>query len=249
MATTKTKGIVIKRINLGEADKILTILTNDRGKIRVVAKGVRKAKAKLGSFIELFRYNDFLIAEGRNLDIITGATTIDSFKNISLSLSKLGLAYYIAEVVDRLIEETQDADQVFSVVYSTLKELNKSDLPLDSLKSFFEFNLLAGLGLRPELGRCIVCGKPIDHAKKMAFSSGLGGMLDQEHLFNDSRAHNLNPLEMDLLLRIGSGQIKELYETDNLKAALPIVAKITSEFMDNMIEKNLKSREFLEEVF
>ena len=124
MAIVKTKGIIIKRINLGEADKILTILTTDRGKIRVVARGVRRPEAKLGGFLELFRYNEYLLAEGRNLDVVTGASTIESFRQISLNLRKIGLAYYVAEIIDKLVEETQEADRVFELVYSVLKEIN-----------------------------------------------------------------------------------------------------------------------------
>ena len=97
MATIKTSGIVIRRINLGEADKILTILTRDRGKIRVVAKGVRRPKAKLAGFSDMFHYNDFILAEGRNLDIVTSATTVERFVTDGMELEKIGVMYYLCD--------------------------------------------------------------------------------------------------------------------------------------------------------
>lgn len=248
MAVIKTKGIIIKRVNLGEADKILTILTADRGKIRVVARGVRRSNAKLSGFLELFRYNEYLLAEGRNLDVVTGAETIESFRQIGLNLRKIGVAYYVAEIIDRLVEETQEADQVFSLVYSVFKEINSAKLPLDFIKSFFEFNILSVLGFKPELRQCVVCGKPIDPTQKFGFSIILGGLIDKDHFFSDPNAAVLDQPTAEVLCVMTSAPLKHFYSYDNLVATTPQIAKISANFLDYMLEKNLRSKEFLEEV-
>jgi len=248
MAVIKTKGIIIKRINLGEADKILTIITGDRGKIRVVARGVRRPNAKLSGFLELFRYNDYLLAEGRNLDIITGAATIESFRQISLNLRKIGLAYYVAEIIDKLVEETQEADRVFDLVYAVFKEINSNRLPLDFIKGFFEFNILSALGFKPELNKCIVCEKPIDPTQKFGFSVMLGGLVDNDHFFSDPQAIVLDQSTAEILCAMANAPLKHFYQKENLSEVTPQVAKISSSFLDYMMEKNLRSKEFLEEV-
>lgn len=252
MAVIKTKGIIIKRINFGEADKILTILTSDRGKIRVVAKGMRRQNAKLGGFLELFRYNEYLLAEGRNLDIVTGAVTIESFRQIGLNLRKIGLAYYVAEVIDKLIEETQEANDVFELTHTVFKEINSNKLPLDFIKGYFEFNILSVLGFRPELYRCIVCNKPIDTTQKFGFSVTLGGLLDSDHWFSDPCAVVVTSKELEILQQAIDYPLKNIVQQYN-QADLADVSvkftKISANFFDYMLEKNLRSKAFLEEVF
>lgn len=248
MATIKTKGIIIKRINLGEADKILTILTADRGKIRVIAKGMRKAGSKLGGFLELFRYNEYVLAEGRNLDLVTGASTIESFRQISLNLHRLGLAYYIAELIDKLVEETQEADQIFDLTHTVLKEINQTKLPIDLIKSFFELNLLSILGMRPELDKCIVCNKPIDCQNKVGFSWILGGMVDKDHLTSENHMIVLNKAEADLLRFMANNSCKCLQLTETNADDITRISRLTNSLMEYSLEQQLKSRSFLEEV-
>jgi len=251
MAVIKTKGIIIKRINFGEADKILTILTSDRGKIRVIAKGMRRQNAKLCGFLELFRHNEYLLAEGRNLDIVTGVDTIESFRQISLNLRKIGLAYYVAEIIDKLIEETQEANEVFELTHTVLKEINSTKLPLDFIKGFFEFNILSLLGFKPELHRCIVCEKLVDTTQKFGFSVALGGLLDSDHWFSDPNTTVLTPKELDILQQVVDCPLKNFcQQTDqtNLMDSLSKFTKISVDFFDYMLEKNLRSKAFLEEV-
>ena len=150
MATIKTSGIVIRRINLGEADKILTILTRDRGKIRVVAKGVRRPKAKLAGFSDMFRYNDFVLVEGRNLDIVCGATTVEHFIADGIELEKIGVMYYLCELVDKLIEETDDVRGIFELLRESLHFIKNHDTPTALTKSYFEMKLLLILGYSPD---------------------------------------------------------------------------------------------------
>ncbi|MFA5270183.1 MAG: DNA repair protein RecO [Patescibacteria group bacterium] len=235
MATIKTKGIIIKRINLGEADRILTILTEDRGKVRVVAKGVRKPKAKLGGFLELFRYNEYLLAEGRNLDLVAGAYTIDSLVGVGQSLRSVATAYYIAETVDKLIEETQESSRAFEIVYRALKAISQSG-NLDAIKSWFEVNLLTSLGFRPELNHCVECRTPVEEGW---FSFDLGGVLDMQHRNSDPTSLPVTAEELSEL-RLISGDIP--------KRVLPKVAQIGAGFMEQIIDRNLKSKEFLAEV-
>jgi len=243
MATIKTRGIIIRRINLGEADRILTILTEDRGKIRVVAKGVRKPKAKLSGFLELFRYNEYLLAEGRNLDLVAGAYTIDNLVGVGQSLRSVAVAYYIAETLDKLVEETQEINKVFDIVYRSLKAISEGG-DLDAIKSWFEINLLTSLGFRPELNHCVECRTLIDvtapkESFRAWFSFELGGVLDDQHRGSDPISL---PISADELIELRSMGV------DIPKQVSPKVVQIGSGFMDQIIDRNLRSKEFLAEV-
>ena len=138
MGTYKTEGIVLKRSNYGEADRILTIYTKHYGKIKALAKGVRKVTSRKGGNLELFNHCVLFLAEGRNLDIVTEAQVVNSFSRLKKDLSKTAAAFYLVELVDQLTPDRQVSRQVFDLLVGALGELGA--------------NLPAGEARRPELG-------------------------------------------------------------------------------------------------
>ena len=245
MAIVKTRGIVIKRVSLGEADRILTILTEDRGKIRVVARGIRRPKAKMGGFLETFRFNEYLLAEGRNLDIVTSVNTIDNLQGISINLQGIALAYYIAEITDKLVEETLEVNHVFPLVYTSLKAISFGRVPANLIRSFFEINILTLLGFKPELDCCIECRKPVTAG---VFSFNLGGMLDMTHSTSDPVAVDVNAKELAFLKQMIAGDLNTIATEPEIVTILPKVNRVCSGFLDFMMDRNLRSKEFLNEM-
>lgn len=145
--TYKTEGIILKRINLGEADRILTIYSKHYGKIKALAKGVRKIASRKGGNVETFNQVSLFLAQGKNLDIITEAEVVNSFKTWRQDLRKVGIAFYFCELVDQLTAENQTNQAVFSLLVDYLKKISqKADL---ELIRGFEENLLQELGFGP----------------------------------------------------------------------------------------------------
>lgn len=142
----KTEGIIIKRRNVGETDKILTIFTKHYGKIRVIAKGIRKINSRKAGNLELFNYCSFVIAEGRNFDIIMEVKPINIFSSWRKSLKKVGLAYYFAELVDKLTGERQANKAVFELLKNFLNKLGQFTGDFLLLMRTFEENILVNLG-------------------------------------------------------------------------------------------------------
>lgn len=155
----KTKGIIIRRRNFGEADRILTIYTEHRGKVSVIAKGVRKPLSKLAGHLELFYLSDLHIAEGKNLHTITGAILVDDYKNIRENPQKINQMYYIAELIDKLIHEHEASKDIFNLLMETVNYIEKNESPL--LLVYFELQLLSQLGHKPELEVCAKCRKKL----------------------------------------------------------------------------------------
>lgn len=238
MPSIRTRGIIIKRFNLGESDRILTIITPDRGKIRAIAKGVRRPGSKLSGYLELFHYNEYMLAEGKNLDIVTSATTIDNLLGVGQSLKQVGLAYYIAETVDKLIEETQDAEPMFDLIYGTLRSLGEGGASIEALKSHFEINLLTTLGFRPELNRCVECGQEIDSSSAW-FAPAMGGVLDQQHHTSDPTAIELRGEALTQLRGLIGGSPTEVSNS---------VAQATADFMEHTVDRKLRSKDFMASV-
>ncbi|MAF20650.1 MAG: DNA repair protein RecO [Parcubacteria group bacterium] len=142
----KTQGIIIKKANLGEADRLLTIYTEDFGKILVKAKSVRKNQAKLKGHLELFLHNHLMIAPGRGLDIITGAETIEGFSYLHQDLSSLAASYYLSELIDKLISDSEKDINIWPLLLNSLQEFNRPNQPIKTIINNFENRLLEFLG-------------------------------------------------------------------------------------------------------
>lgn len=119
--TYKTEGIVLKRVNFGEADRILTIFTKHYGRIKAMAKGVRKLKSRKAGSLELFNHVGLFLSEGKDLDLITEAEIINSFANLRQNLGGVGHAFQMVEVVDRLTAEREKSEPVFDLLLEALK--------------------------------------------------------------------------------------------------------------------------------
>ena len=142
----KTEGVILKRLNYGEADRILTIYTKHYGKIRAIAKGVRKITSRKGGNVELFNHCVLFLARGRNLDIVTEAQVVNSFSRLSRDLEKTAAAFYVVELVDQLTPDGQVNRQVFDLLVGTLGELSAKRSELGAITQDFEVELLRLLG-------------------------------------------------------------------------------------------------------
>ncbi len=145
MRSYKTQGIIIKRNNFGEADRILTVFTKNEGLIKVKAKGVRKISSRRASHIELLNLSTLSLYLGPRLPILTEAQTINSFPNLKADLGKIGLAYHICELINGLCAQHQENRMVFNLMLDTLEKLELDPNPRELIKGF-EVELLTLLG-------------------------------------------------------------------------------------------------------
>jgi DNA repair protein RecO (recombination protein O) len=123
-----TEATVLKYSDLGEADRILTLFTPYKGKIRVIAKGIRRTISKKAGHLDLLSRSQLHIAQGRNLDIVTQAQTIDSFLNLRADLWHIACALYLAEIVDRFLEDDNRQTEVYNLLLETLHALDADAL-------------------------------------------------------------------------------------------------------------------------
>lgn len=174
MPTYKTKGIVLKRTNFGEADRIITFLTSDRGKLRAVAKGVRKIKSRMAGHLELFTEVELMLAEGRNLDVITGARIIRHFPNLAGDWESLTFGYLVMEMIDRLTEDGLRQQRLYNVTVDLLTHLNDEGYSAMG-ELAYKLKLLNSLGYRPHIESCVICGQTAD---TYYFDAKMGAIAD-----------------------------------------------------------------------
>lgn len=141
----KTTGIIIKRRDIGEADRILTVFTKDEGKIEVRAKGVRKITSKRASHIELLNTVSLALYASARGYILTEAVAIDTNEYLKQDLTKIGLLYHVCELIDGLCPENQEHTQIYFVLEELLDKF-KTKINLAEAIHQFEIDLLTLLG-------------------------------------------------------------------------------------------------------
>jgi DNA repair protein RecO (recombination protein O) len=172
-----TPAIVIGRINLGEADRILTLLTPDYGKLRVSIRGVRKIKSRLAGHVELFSQSQLMLAKGKSLDVITSAEMVHSVDGILGRPERLDLAYLMAAMFDRLSLEGEAQPELYALAQEFLATLDGGGHPA-LLELGLKLRLLATLGYQPELGYCVICHRS-DEQSVYYLSPEKGGLVDE----------------------------------------------------------------------
>ncbi|MBI4261309.1 MAG: DNA repair protein RecO [Actinobacteria bacterium] len=172
MPLFKDQGIVVRQHKLGEADKIVTILTQGSGKIRAVAKGLRRTKSRFGARLEPFTHVSLLVHRGRGaLDTVTQAEILSAHRTVREDLALLTAGEAMLEAVDRVAEEHERNVRLFLLLLSGLRVLDASPADPAAVAESFLLKLLSLSGFHPALTACAVCGNPA----AALFSSGQGG--------------------------------------------------------------------------
>ena len=198
MSLYRDRGIVLRTHKLGEADRIITLLSKDHGKIRAVAKGVRKTKSRFGARLEPPSHVELLLYEGRELDIVTQAETIDMFAPLRDDFDLLGRALSMLEAADHLALEGEANPQLYGMLANALRTLATRDAPL-VVPAFF-LKVLALEGYRPQVEVCVVCGTD---DTLVSWSIDEGGMRCSTH----RQGNALSPEAVLLLQQILGGQL------------------------------------------
>ncbi|MFA5892007.1 MAG: DNA repair protein RecO [Actinomycetota bacterium] len=173
MALYKEQGIVLRTMKLGEADRIVTVLTQGSGKIRAVAKGVRKTKSRFGARLEPFTHVDLLLYKGRELDIVTQADIITSFRRLRDDYARFAAGEMILEAADRATIENERNTRMFMLLLGSLRRLVEPEGEPSTIADSFLLRLTALAGFLPALAACAECGRP----RVSRFSIQQGGMV------------------------------------------------------------------------
>ncbi len=161
--TYRAEAIVLKTLDLGEADRILTLLTRHFGKVKVVAKGIRRPTSRLAGYAEPLSHATYQLARGRDLDVLTGAESRSTFRVLREDLDKIAAGWYIAEVADRSTAERSPSAPVFDLVETALRHLEAGHAP-SLICRWWDLHLLDRTGFRPELGVRSRCGGALREA-------------------------------------------------------------------------------------
>jgi DNA repair protein RecO (recombination protein O) len=235
----RTEAIVLSRMDYGEADRIITLFTPQHGKLRVIAKGVRRPTSRFGPHLEYFCRCNLMLARGRELDVVTGVETIDPHLALRSDLDAYGHASHMAELVNRLTEDRQEAARLYDLLARSLRLLCDGVDPF-AVSRHFELTLLTLLGYRPELFQCVGCQADIQAAPN-PLSPSLGGMLCEQcrHLDGSAPILSVNAQKyLRMLERRGLSEAIRLRLDDALKQELEEALAV---YLRHVAERDLTS--------
>ena len=176
--TFKTEAIIIKEKEFSEADKLFTVFTRRYGRIEILAKSIRKIKAKLQGGLQLLNYLSLEFVKGRSFNIATDAIIKNEFLSLKSSPLKFRAALYVSDLLDKLVKGEEKDDRIWHLLLETLSNLQLTTCNLQLVLRYFEWNLLSYLGFKPELYFCVHCQEKIQKGK-VFFSVKDGGVLCQ----------------------------------------------------------------------
>jgi DNA repair protein RecO (recombination protein O) len=171
MGWYKTEGVVLRRRNLGEADRLVTVLTRDRGKLTVAARGARRPKSRLGGRLEPAVRVRALVAEGRTLDLISQVEVLDARAALRRDLDRMGVVSVLLELADRALADRHPHPDAYRLLLQALDLVESS--PAGPAWPWFAARLLVATGHRPTVTQCAVCGRRL--RGNTAWSVLLGG--------------------------------------------------------------------------
>ncbi len=242
----KTPAIVLRQRKLGDADKIVTLYSASFGKIDAVAKGVRRITSRLAGHVEPLNHGNFMFAHGRNLDIVTQVQTIETFQPLRDDLDRLSRALYVAELVDRATEERAENFNLYRLLLNTLRRLAESS-DLDFAVRFFEMQLLAELGYRPQLDTCAGCHRALPPSD-VTWAPSVGGVVCSDCRPVDAPVRSLSPNALSVLRLLQKGDYQEIARLQLAAELADEIERVLRDALHFALERDVRSAAFLDTV-
>ncbi len=239
----RSEAIVLRRRDFGEADRLLTLFTPNYGKIRVVAKGVRKPQSRKAGHVELFMRSKMLFARGRNLDLVTQVELGDAYRPLREELVHVTYASHVVELLDRFTAEDDAHPELYQLLVDALGWLSETaDLLLTA--RYYELRLLSLVGFEPRLFQCVACGELIE-PQDQYFSSDLGGILCPSCQPADPRAQPISLGALKLLRYLQPRPYSTVQVLRVRRGLHTELEQIMFHYLQHQLERRLQSADFL----
>jgi len=227
-------GVVLRHYKLGEADRIVVILTEEHGKVRAVAKGVRKTGSRFGARLEPLSHVRLLLYQGRELDIVSQAESVEPLAPLLSTLDRASQGIAVLEAADQLALEREPNPQLYRMLVGVLRTIAARPGPL--VVPAFYWKLLAAEGLRPQLDECVRCGGTEPEATFAAFDLAEGGV----HCRACRSGTAITPAALALLRDVLGGRLNEALSAPESPATHE-VALLATRALEHHLERRLRT--------
>lgn len=245
MPLYKTEAIVLKRINLAEADLIVTFFTRSFGKVQCVAKRARKIKSRYGGRFEPFTCLNIIYSgkEHQNLFLLNHCDTVKPFYNLRGDYTRLTTGFYFSEIINSFIKEAERNEELFNLFFRVLGILEKT-VNISVLIRLFEMRTIALSGFAPRLNSCLICqNEPV--GKYLNFNFQRGGIICGKCLNGSSPGRRLTLGTLNYLKKIMSINLDAMDRLKFPKGLDQEISIITQIYLKTILGKEFKSYKFL----
>ncbi len=251
MPLYKTEGIVLHQFDLGEADRIITYYTRNNGKVKVVAKGVRRTRSSLTGATQLFTYSDLLLYSGRartqSLGRLSQTEIKESFSKLREDLFKMAYGTYILDLVKETTFEDDPNEGIFLLLLKTLLLLVQEE-DLEMITRIFELRLMRLLGFQPFLDCCQQCSEPI-RENKIQFHPGAGGLVCAEcSKKNSGSTITISRGTVEIMKHLLNSNYRQLQKLKISEYARKELEAVNEPFIQYHLDHRLKSLDFLKSI-
>lgn len=247
MALYNVDGIIIRVRDFDEADKVAVILTREEGKIQAVARGARRPRNRYAAAMQLFTHVKAQLFQGRQLDTLSQAEIVESFRHLREDLVRMAYATYACEVMDALVAERQRYESLFLLLLTSLHLFNEPDMVPEPILRAYELKLLSILGFRPSLDACVACGtREIANGGSIRFSPALGGVLCPTCSSEGEGAMRLSRGSIETMRYLLDGDIRRAHVIRLVGDMAEEIDRALTAYIVVRAEKKLKSKEFLD---
>jgi DNA repair protein RecO (recombination protein O) len=243
----RTPAIILKRRDMGEADRLLTLLTPAQGKVEAIAKGARKPDSTKTGHVELYTRADVLIHKGREIDVLVQAEMTEPYLPLREELARGAYAGYTVELLDRFTYSgDNDFSGLFALLDATLMRLC-IDSDLRRVVRFYELQLLDGVGFRPELLECVITHEPVMPIDQF-FSYFDGGVVAPEAAHHSAGLVPLPMATLKLLRHLQRSSYKQVADLKIPDHVHQDTERIMHGYIRYVLESRLQSVDFIRRV-
>lgn len=248
MSYLKTTGIVIREVNTGEADKIVTIFSRHRGKISALAKGARRPKSKLVAGTQLLSYSDYVLFSGRDLYSVNTVEVVEPFYEIRNDMVRLTYAAHFVDILNDILQENQPATKVLRLFLNSLHMLAKTDKSPELIARIFELRFLSIMGYAPYVRGCMICGR--EESDEVAFSFHKCGFIcsGDTCVTNDRFAVELSAGAARAIHHIVHARIDELFSFNLSPGVLEELGRVSRRYLRERLERDYTKLDFLKSI-
>ncbi len=246
MRSRRVEAIVLRHMDWGEADRLIWLFSREQGKIQAVAKGVRKPRSRKAGHLEPFTRVELLLAQGRDLPIITQAEAREAYLALRGDLVKVGYASYVIELLDRFTYEEGENIGLYRLLCETLARINKDQDPAFAVR-YYEVRLLDLVGFRPQLLQCVSCGAEIK-AEDQFFSFEKGGVICPSSAPKEASSRPLSLPALRILRHFQRSNYAEAQRARLSSAVDHELETLMVNYLSYLLERRLNSPEFLRQV-
>jgi DNA repair protein RecO (recombination protein O) len=226
-------GVVVRTHKLGETDRIITIVTQDSGKVRAVAKGVRKPGSRFGSRLEPLSHVQVQLYRGRNLDVVNQVELVEIATSLRSNLEATTDGLAMCEVVEQLAHDREPSPHLYRMLVGALRQLNTAFSPL--VLPALQLRLLSTEGVGPCVDQCVVCGTREDLC---AFDVNAGGVQCRAH----KRGLGVSDEALQVVQSVLDGRVAMVLQRPSLSAAVAReVAELARIAMEHHLERRIRA--------